>query len=215
MKRKKILLMAVLVIILILLIHIIKNFIIIKKLQQNVTPYLSSMNYHVKSVSKESEGITVTTNYYQKDHKQACFVEKDNNGHIIYIFMYSTGEKTNIFIESSNIKTAELNVDTSINSLLYNYLQTNNGWQMLLTSVTSNIKISEYNNRECYIIDNFFSTNTLNGIHQNEVYFEKISGLPVKEIVDKTVSEKEYEFNNVDDAIFIEPDISEYTVQNN
>jgi hypothetical protein len=29
----------------------------------------------------------------------------------------------------------------------------------------------------------------------------------------ETISEKEYEFDNVDDSIFVEPDISQYTLK--
>ena len=44
------------------------------------------------------------------------------------------------------------------------------------------------------------------------MYIEKDTGLLVKMMEGTTVSEREQEFNNVDDSIFVEPDISQYTI---
>ena len=41
---------------------------------------------------------------------------------------------------------------------------------------------------------------------------EKETGLIVKENNDNKISDKYYEFNNVDENVFIEPDISNYEV---
>ena len=53
MKNKKLILIIILLVILalviLLLIHTIRNFIIIKNLQENVAQYLNSTNYHIKS----------------------------------------------------------------------------------------------------------------------------------------------------------------------
>ena len=45
------------------------------------------------------------------------------------------------------------------------------------------------------------------------MYIEKDTGLFVKNIQNGVTTEKEYTFDNVDDAIFIEPDISQYTLK--
>lgn len=54
---------------------------------------------------------------------------------------------------------------------------------------------------------------SLNGTYKNEVYLEKNTGLYVKSIIDESNSEREYEFDTVDDSIFSEPDISQYTLK--
>lgn len=214
-KVLKIFLIVILLVILLLLIHTIRNFMVIKKLQQNVEPYLSRTNYHIKSVATESSGIVVTMNYYQKDNKQVCFMERNNNGDITKISMYNNGERTDIFTETANSKTVKLNGNGIMSVQIFDYLQTDNSWQTFLASITAKIKKTEYNEKECYIINDFFSTMSLNGTDKNEVYLQKDTGLYVKSIIDTTSSEREYEFDNVDDSIFAEPDISQYTLKEN
>ena len=51
---------------------------------------------------------------------------------------------------------------------------------------------------------------SLNGTYKNELY---LTGLYVKSIIDESNSEREYEFDTVDDSIFSEPDISQYTLK--
>ena len=63
-----------------------------------------------------------------------------------------------------------------------------------------------------YIIKGFFSSNSLvNG--SEEIYIEKDTGLYFKTIEEERISEREYEFNKVDDSIFVEPDISQYKLK--
>ena len=58
------------------------------------------------------------------------------------------------------------------------------------------------------------SSNSLSYDKQT-VYIDKDTGLSVKNEIDKIVTEREYEFNNVEDSIFVEPDISQYTLKEN
>ena len=209
----KIFLIILLVVIFFLLLHTIRNFVIIRKLQQNVDPYLSKTNYHIKSITTENNGIVVTMNYYQKDNKQVCFMERNNNGELTKISMYNNGERTDVFTETENSKTVQLNSNNIMNVKIFDYLKTDNNWQTFLASITAKIKKTEYNKKECYIINDFLSTMSLNGTYKNEVYLEKNTGLYVKSIIDESNSEREYEFDNVDDSIFSEPDISQYTLK--
>lgn len=50
---------------------------------------------------------------------------------------------------------------------------------------------------------------------KNITCIEKNTGLMVNMTENTVVTEREYEFNNVDDSIFIEPDISQYTLKEN
>ena len=60
-----------------------------------------------------------------------------------------------------------------------------------------------------------FLERNLNGeiSKDSETIIDKNTGLLVKLTFGEEQSEKEYKFDNVDDSIFIEPDISEYTLK--
>lgn len=47
----------------------------------------------------------------------------------------------------------------------------------------------------------------------NQIYIDKETGLLVKTFETGIVNEREYEFDKVDDNIFKEPDISQYTIK--
>ena len=50
----------------------------------------------------------------------------------------------------------------------------------------------------------------LNDENKNEVYLEKDTGLVVKAVFGDEVIDRNYEFDNVDDEVFVEPNIGEY-----
>ena len=50
-------------------------------------------------------------------------------------------------------------------------------------------------------------------MEKSEMYIDKDTGLIVKRITSAETVEKEYEFNNVDDSVFVEPDISKYELK--
>lgn len=72
------------------------------------------------------------------------------------------------------------------------------------------ISNGKLNQKECYIINDFVNPFFMNDNNKNEVYIEKDTGLYIKSIMGSNVTDREYEFDNVEDSIFIEPDISEY-----
>lgn len=216
MKCKKILKIIgiiLLILLVLILIHTIRNFIIIKNLQNQIAQYVNSENYYIKSVTSENNGVIVKTEYYQKDDKQVVLMERDNNGEKTKISMYNNGERINTFTETLDAKSVKLNSPNSIVVQIVNVLQTDNNWQTFLYSIISKVKKVEYNGKECYSIDNFLSPYYMYGTEKNEVYIEKDTGLLLKQTIDDITTQKEYQFNNVDDSIFIEPDISQYTLQ--
>ena len=72
----KIIGIVLLILFILLLIHTIRNFIIIKGFQKNLSKYESNNNYHIKSVASESENVTMIVNYYKKDNRQVTFMER-------------------------------------------------------------------------------------------------------------------------------------------
>lgn len=218
MKCKKILKtigIILLILMMLFLIHTIRNFIIIKNLQNKIAQYTNSENYYIKSIANQNNGLVVEMDYYQKGNKQVVFLERDDNEEKIKISMYNNGETINTFTETLDTKNVNLNNPGSIHVEVVNVLYTDNNWQTFLYSIISKVEKLDYNGKECYSINNFLSPYYMYGTEENEVYIEKDTGLLLKQITDDITTEKEYEFNNVEDSIFIEPDISEYTLQEN
>ncbi len=217
MKVKKILkIIGIIIVILIilLLIHTIRNFIIITDLQNKISQYSNSNNYYTKSIATENNGTVITMEYYKKDNKQVVFLERNLNGEINKISMYDNGEKTDTYAETKDSKIAQLDSGTIISINIYNQLETDNNWQTFLGSIFTKIKSTNYNGKECYIVKGFLSSNSLN-FENAETYIEKDTGLFVKNISEDITTEREYEFDNVEDTIFTEPDLSQYTIQEN
>lgn len=210
----KILGVILLVVIVIFLIHTIRNYIIITNLQNKIANYSNSTNYYTKSVTTEDNGTIVTMEYYKKDNKEVAFLERNLNGEISKISMYNNGERIDTFYDNQNDKTAELNSDKIMEVNLYNFTETDNKLQTFLGSITANIKSTNYNEKECYILKGFLSSNALTS-EGEEIYIDKDTGLYLKTIEGERISEREYEFDNVDDSIFVEPDISQYKLQEN
>ncbi len=208
----KVILIVIAIFIVLVLINTFRNFMIVKEIQKNVSPYISSENYHIKSVATEETGV-VTMNYYQKNGRQAMIMERDNNGEKMKTSMFNNGERIDVFYETAESKTAQLNADMTINVNIVNYVETENDWQTFMASMFAMIRKTDYNGKQCYIVDNFLSPTFMNSTGKNEVYIEKDTGLYVKLNQGEMVTEREYEFDNVQDEIFTEPDIGQYTVK--
>ena len=215
MKIKKILKIIgiiVEILIILLLVHTIRNYIIITDLQDKFSQYSDSSNYYIKSIATEDNRTIITMEYYSKDNKQVVFLERNINGETSKISMYDDGEKTDTFWDNKENKIVQLDSETMIEINIYNRLETDNNWQTFLGSIFASVKSTNYNGKECYIIKGFLSSNLLN-FESAEIYVEKDTGLFVKAIEGSTTTEREYEFDNVEDTVFSEPDISQYTVK--
>ena len=215
MKKEKILkviLLVILILVIIFLVCTVRKMLILKSLNEKVSQYIKSDNYY----EKITNNIGTITEYYCKGDNAVVHLNNTYDGKTRKLSNYFKGKQCNTYIESSGDKIARLNsngVPSKI--MIINSFDTNNDlWLLFLMSARAHIKIVEYNNRECYIIS--IDKN-------NEVYIEKDTGLRVKAREGKTTNEtgKEipleveyyYEFNNVNDEIFIEPDISQYRIE--
>lgn len=206
----KLIMIILLVLIILLLIHGTKNFIIISKLQNNISKYKNSTNYHVNITNKQSDDTILKQDYYKKNNNEVLFLEflsQDGNSKIAE---YKNNEKKNVYIEYIDGKFAELDVDDELISIeIYNTLECESKFQTFLSSIFATIK-SENNH---YIISNFHSTSTMQPEEKIEYYIEKETGLLSKTITNNQISKIIYSFNSVSDSIFIEPDINEYTLE--
>lgn len=214
-KLLKIIGIILLVVIVLFLIHSIRNFIIISNLQDKVEKYANNDNYHLHTISQQSEQVTLTTDYYKKNNREVTFLERNSNGEITKISLYNNGERIDMFVDSPTTKTAKINTNALIPGTIVNALQTDNKWQTFLYSILAKVRSTSFNNKDGYIIENFLSPFYLPSYENNTTKYiiEKDTGLLLKEEVNNIVAEKKYEFNSVDDNIFVEPDISQYTIQ--
>lgn len=219
MKGKKVLKIIgiiLLIILILVVIHTIRNTIIISGLQNKVKQYSNSNNYHIKATTQVSENTTMIINQYQKEEKQLLILERIVNDEKVKISYYNTGSRIDMFTETKDEKIAELgkvNEILGLNSITP--LQTDNLWQTILYGLPTRITTVKVNDYECYSIDDFLSPYNLLGKNKTEYDIEKETGLVRKIILDDQISMREYDFENVDDSIFIEPDISQYKIQEN
>lgn len=197
----------------ILIIHTIKNYIIITDLQSKISNYQDSKNYHIKSVANSNDGTTnIKMDYYRKDNKQVIFIERNANGESVKLSMYDNGERVDTFTDTQDTKTAKLNSGELMTVNIYNYLETDNKWQTLLGCITAKIKSTNLNGKECYIVKDFLSSTSLTS-EGAKTYIDKETGLFLQTTETEIITERDYEFYNVEDSIFIEPDISQYTLK--
>ena len=89
--------------------------------------------------------------------------------------------------------------------------------QLICIAIASKVENIEYKGKKCYRVGDFVSSDTLVDINSNnsEIYIEKDTGLVIRTHFGSSISEREYEFNNVQDEVFIEPDLKEYKVIKN
>lgn len=213
-KILKIIGIILLVILVFVMIHTIRNTIIINNLQKRVEKYSNSNNYHIKSISNVSENTTMIMNQYQKDDKQLLIIDRTVDNENVKMSFYKKDTKVDTFIETKDEKIARLNVENSILGISsIDIIQTDNLWQTIIYGLTTKIKTINVNGCECYSIDILLTPDYLIGKSKTEYDIEKETGLPKKLILDEQKVTREYEFGNVDDSIFVEPDISQYTLE--
>lgn len=208
----KVILFILLLFIFIFLFHTIRNYVIISSLQNKIITYVNNSNYTTKRVSIYDNISTLTTTYTKKNNKILFSIEKEENGEKSKISTYYDGKSKNTYIESENQNVAVINSEINVpDDGIYEYLDTSNIWSKLWLSISSFIKSSRYNDIPCYV----FCSNGDNG-EKVEVYLDKSTGLFLKaELDSKTIEQVEYSFNNVNDTVFVEPDIENYVVKNN
>ncbi len=213
-KILKIILIILLVLFVLFLLHSFRNFMIIRKLQKSIEPYLSSTNYHLHSINSQDNGDSIVMDYYKKGSKETSIIERVSEKNPTKISTYINDESVTTYIDTPSEKyvTPNRNIVLSIN--IYNWCESDNNWQTFLISAFCNIRTSKYNEKDCYIISNFFSPYFLyESFDSNLLYVEKDTGLLLKTKVGSMVSERSYEFNTVNDSFFVQPNINEYTLK--
>ena len=87
------------------------------------------------------------------------------------------------------------------------------GKSKLWVSVRAKIEKTVYNGKECYVID---SDRFAKDPNEHTIYYiEKDTGLIVRQVDGTRNTDYEYEFGNVEDKVFEEPNIAEYEIIKN
>lgn len=162
--------------------------------------------------STSNDGTIVISNYYEKDGKKAMIMNRIKDNETITMSMYKNGNTVNTYWVTPTENKASLNTANEIWVEIFNVLETENNWQKFVASLTSFFGTTKYDGKDCYISNNFLTSATLNDPEKNEYYIEKDTGLFILSNVGGMISKREYEFDNVSDDIFTEPDISQFTI---
>lgn len=203
----------VLIIVILMLLYVIRNTIIVTKLQKNIKEYTSKTNFSIKVTNLTSEMSKMTVNYYKKDNKEAVILERNVDENSVKMSFYNNGERKDLFIETNDKKTVQVNTKNQLLGLnITDSLQTDNLWQTILYSSIARIKTENVNGKECYKVSDFYSPYWMYGDNITEFYIEKDTGLLIKTVIDDEVAVREYSFDDVEDSAFVEPDIGLYTV---
>ena len=205
-KVLKIILIVILVALALFFINTFRKFMIIKDLQTKISEYSSSTNFHLKTIQNPMDnGKEGSIDYYKKDNKEVTILETISEEKPVKVSWYNNGERTDAFFEFAEPKSAQLDTDYISTVHIFNNLETENDFQTFLLSMIVKIKSAKYNDKECYIIK----------FENEQYYIDKETGLLLKNISNNVNVDREYEFNNVSDEIFIEPDIGQYQLIKN
>lgn len=219
MNKKKIVITILLIILILIIIFLgftIRKMIIIKDLNQKISKYVDSDNHYERIINNSSENKTVTE-YYCKGENAVLFLNTTikSTGETRKLTNYYKGEKTNTYIETGKDKVALLDSNGLPSKIMIiNFDYGNNIWNLFQIALATSIKSEEYNGKECYLFNSRMA---------DDCYIEKETGLILKAKYGTEVTENGnesdiiveyyYEFDNVDDSIFVEPDISQYKIQ--
>lgn len=205
-----------LVVFILFMTNIIRKLVIIKDIQRTASQYISSTNYHAKSISNDGSEKTMIVDSYAKNDKKLMIMETIQEEKVLdKISVYYGGGKQNIYFDLAEGKTAELDTEEALFvSNLYEYFEGGSNLVLFCSAIFSHIDTTTYQGKECYRVTNFPSSQQLSSKEEiSEVYIDKDTGLVIKSQFGDTISEKEYEFGNVNDEVFVEPDIKEYEVR--
>lgn len=221
MNKRKILITILLIAIIAILAFLaftIREMITLKNLNKKVAQYVNN-NEHYEKIINDSGNTTTITEYYCKGNNAVLFLNttlKDTE-ETRKLTNYFKGDKVNSYIESGEDKIALLNTNGVPSKVMIRQVDAgNNLWELFLMALATSIRSEECNGKDCYVLSLGENSKT---------YIDKETGLTLKAIEGTVVDENGnesvqtmeyyYEFDNVDDNIFIEPDINEYKIQEN
>ncbi len=211
MNKKKIgkkILIVVFVLLLIFLVHLVRNIIILSSISTKSKGYESKTNYYLK-VSGEDSGLDYIETYI-KDDKRKTVVKRKSTGDVMT--QYVDGNSSKVFWDLTDGRKIMREGMGNIFSLDINVLDIGNSKKDLLNlSVICKIRTEKVNDNKYYVISAIFTDD-------GTCYINKETGLVdiIVNILDnnkKSVVNREYSFDTVEDKDFELPNILEYTIE--
>ena len=206
--KKKILITIIIFIILIFVIHIVRNIIILKEIENLQTKYSQTDNHYQKI---ENNIQNVITEYYYKDGKSKLIMNRLKDS--VVITTTYDGTYKNTYIDNKENKTVTLKEENDIlTNIMIIKLEVSNDFKYLFElAMTSFIRSEILEEKECYVISGFDWI--------TKSYFDKETGLIIRRVDNSenevTNIDYEYKFNIVTDEDLIVPNASEYEIQEN
>ena len=223
--------MIILVIIAFLVIHTVRNMIIIKNLSNKAESYKNANNYYIKSVSI-NQGNTIECFYKDGRYVHTLTNVDELRSITRKMIKYFNGENENTYIEveseegTEKVATLNSNGLPSFGKITNWFDDIDDMKQFILMSLMAHIRSVEQNGKECYEITLVYASNILMPSDGDfALYIEKETGLTIRNIngysldangiKSPIITDYEYRFDVVTDEDLVEPDISEYKVQEN
>ena len=189
-----------------------RNAIIVLNLTNKAEKFESSDCYYKKTTIYDDQQLTFIQ-IYNKGKNGYCAMQTINSDQNDIIKEYKKGNSKNVYAENEYSKNVYLNSNSTFleDFGTINYLNKMSTLEFLQIVLTSNIKSKICNGKECYYIAEYYSS-----------YIDKETGLLVRNTTAATISpngdttdniiDYRYSFDDFNDKIFEEPDISEYKI---
>lgn len=227
-KKMKILKITLLAILLIFVLSYTRKLIILISLSNKVDEYTNSTNYYKKTVRYNGyDDSIMTIENYVKDEKIIDKFKLLSEFMTVNNTNYFNGEKVNSYYEIEfdeeteeykSRKTVQLNQERELLAFIPDYIDMSNPAMFFGLPLFSSIKSDKCDGKDCYRI----AVTWFNNNYDNIFYIEKDTGLLIRMLGHTTgtdnvkydsISNLEYKFDVVTDDDFIEPDISEYEIE--
>ena len=225
-KKMKILKITLLAILLIFMFRVARNMIIIVSLDSKIDKYATSQNFYLKQILYSEDGVDIFEVHKKDDRYTTKFKSTSENFKFV-VTEYHSGQTVNTYVEAKsdeeNISTkrATLNGEDESNlSVLTSSIKIDNPINFILNSLFANIKSDNCNGKDCYRV----GIKPFNSSDEAIYYIDKETGLTIRSLGASStlkndgerydhIADYQYEFDVVTDEELIEPDISEYEIQ--
>lgn len=220
--------LKIIILIIFLLIIIIssKKIAIISNLYNKAEITRMTTNYHEISYSYNFGNYIKEETFKLDDKKKIIITQLTEDGNVSTTTMFATKTSNqnnadmysvNLYSNSPNEKKAILNTNMELYDDLQNSFYTENLWYLFKYSMLSSITTATFNGTKCYYISNFRNPYSYSF---GGMYVNKETGFPIstmsyedKNAEHEPTREFILELNTVKESDFVEPDITEYNVQ--
>lgn len=221
--NKKIYIIIILLLIILLaitLVPIVQRICILSNLSNKANKYASSTNFHMIKYSYDDESY-VKYEFWQMENSKKIELTSFKNDVVTKIKIYANKNQDNYeinsYIDKNGEKTAYSNIQNEyIGTCIDNVFKKDNYFEFIKSAIFSTVKKTTFDGTECYYILNF---DRGNGVLSNGIYVDIETGLIINEIAYTYENETtypatnyKYDFDNVTEDDFIEPDINDYKI---